>query len=75
MFCKKAVLVETHLCWSLFLDFIKTETSTKVFSCKFGKIFKNTFLQSLWRIFSIDHFEDCNSKVRMKLDFHDYFEN
>ena len=35
-----------HQCQSLFFNFIKKETLAQVFSCRFYKISKNTFLQN-----------------------------
>ena len=40
-----AIFIGKHLCWSLFLlkRLFQKETPTKVFSCEYCKIFKNTF--------------------------------
>ena len=40
-----AIILEKHLCQSLFLcyNFIKKETPAQGFYCEFCKIFKNTF--------------------------------
>ena len=46
MFFKIGVLKDKHLCWSLFLiklQFFKKETPTQVISCKYCKIFRNSF--------------------------------
>ena len=33
-----------HLCWSLFFNKVEEETPTKVFSCEYCEICKNSFL-------------------------------
>ena len=46
MFLKIGALKDKHLCWSLFLiklQFFKKETPVQVFSCKYCKIFRNSF--------------------------------
>ena len=40
-----AIFTGKHLCWSLFLNFIKKETPTQVFSGQYCEIFKKSYFE------------------------------
>ena len=39
------IFTEKRLCWSKAFNFIKKDTPTQVFSCKYCEIFKNTYFE------------------------------
>ena len=41
-----AIFTGKHLCWSPFFIKLKTVTPTKVFSCEYCEVFKNTYFEN-----------------------------